>query len=227
MKGTMTMRGIGVVFLTVACIQPVRALGQDLADYDYENLSLRGISFAAGRIFPNNVDSTDVLGVRFDLGFLGPGFRLIPGVSYWTSTMTQSQVGRLESRVDALNASQGGSPPPGGLDLGTIDRSDLIVSLDGQYLWSVPLGLFFWAGAGLSAHFLNGSGASVDGTFVEDLLDSVGAGFNVQAGLEYPISDRVRLYGGPKFELLGDLTYVDLRVGLSFIWGSLAQGEAR
>ena len=39
MKGTMTMRGIGVVFLTVACIQPVRVLGQDLADYDYENLS--------------------------------------------------------------------------------------------------------------------------------------------------------------------------------------------
>jgi hypothetical protein len=67
----------------------------------------------------------------------------------------------------------------------------------------------------------------LDGTFVEDLLDSVGAGFNVQAGLEYPISDRIRLYSGPKFELLGDLTYVDLRVGLSFIWGSLAQGEAR
>ena len=221
----MRMQAIGVVSLAVACIQPVGALGQDLADYDYENLSFRGITFEAGRIFANNVEDADVFGMRVDLGFLGPGFRLLPGVSYWTSTLADSQVGRFENRLDALTALQGGVPPAGGFDLGIIDRSDLVVSLDGHYMWAVPLGWFFWAGAGVSAHFLNGSGPGVDGTFVEDLLDSVGAGFNVHGGLEYPIADRVRIYGGSKFELLGDLNYVELRAGLSFVWGGLVAGE--
>ncbi len=76
-------------------------------------------------------------------------------------------------------------------------------------------------------HFLNGSGPLVDDTFVEDLLDSVSAGFSLHAGLEYPITDRVRLYGGSKVEVLGDLNYLEFRGGLTFIWGELVQGESQ
>ena len=103
--------------------------------------------------------------------------------------------------------------------------SDVVVSMDGHYVWSVPLNLYFFAGVGLSVHFLSGSGALVDDTFVEDLLDSVSAGFSLQAGLEYPLTDRVRLYGGSKFEVLGDLNYFELRGGLTIIWGGLVPGE--
>ena len=99
----------------------------------------------------------ELSGSALDLGFLGPGFRLLPGISYWMSTMARAQVDRFESRLDALNESQGGITPPGGFNLGIIDRSDVIVSLDGHYMWAIPLGLFFLAGAGLSAHFLDGS----------------------------------------------------------------------
>jgi len=43
--------------------------------------------------------------------------------------------------------------------------------------------------------------------------------------LEYPMTERFRAYGGGKLELLGDLRYVELRFGLSYIWGDLVSGE--
>jgi len=215
-----TMAGV-----VVTSVLPHAARAQDLADYDYENLSFRGISFDVGYLYADNVEDTRTLGVRFDLGFLGPGFRVMPGVTYWESTLADPEVDQFETRLGTLTTDQGGIAPPGGFDLGVIDQSDIVVSMDGHYVWAVPLNLFFLTGVGLSAHFLNGSGPGIDGTFVEDLLDSVSAGFNLHAGLEYPITDRVRIHGGSKVEVLGDLNYVEFRGGLSFVWGGLVQEE--
>ena len=216
-----------LVLAAVVILTPTGARAQELADYDYENLSFRGVLAEAGYIFANNVENTEIFALRFDLGFLGPGFRIVPGVAYWSSPMARDEVDDFEVRLAALNTLQGGTSPPGGFDLGRIDREDLVISLDGHYMWSVPLDLFLWTGVGVSGHLLNGSGAAVNGTFVEDLLDSVSAGFNVHGGLEYPVTDRFRLYGGSKLEVLGDLRYVELRFGLSYIWGELVEGEAR
>ncbi len=216
-----------VAAVTVTSVAPCEAGAQELADYDYENLSFRGISLDVGYLYADNVEDTRTLGVRFDLGFLGPGFRLMPGVTYWESTMAQTEVAEFETRLGTLTGDQGGTTPLGGFDLGVIDRRDLVVGLDGHYVWAVPLNLFFFAGVGVSAHFLNGSGPSIDGTFVEDLLDSVSAGFNLHAGLEFPITPRVRIFGGSKVEVLGDLNYIEFRGGLTFIWGGLEEGEDR
>lgn len=206
---------------------PRGAVAQDFIDYDYANLSFRGISFDVGQLNTDNVEDATTLGVRFDLGYLGPGFRITPGVTYWESTMAQAEVDQFETRLTELNQTQGGTPPLGGFDLGVIDRSDVIVTLDGEYVWTIPFDMYFSAGVGVSAHFLNGSGAAIDGTFVEDLLDSASAGFNLHAALEYPIAERVRLYGGSKIEVLGDLNYFEFRGGLSFIWGEFVEGEIR
>ena len=215
---------VGVVVTSMA---PNETRAQEVVDYDYENLSFRGVAFDLGYLYADNVEDTRTLGVRFDLGFLGPGFRLMPGVTYWTSEMAQNEVNQFETRLGTLTATQGGIVPPGGFDLGVIDRSDIVASVDGHYVWATPLNLFFSTGAGLSAHFLNGAGAAIDGTFVEDLLDSVSAGFNLHAGLEYPINDRVRIHGRSKIEVLGDLNYLEFGGGLTFIWGGLVQGEER
>ena len=222
-----TLLGVTLAGVLAASMAPIETQAQDLADYDYENLSLRGISFDVGYLYADNVEATRTLGVRFDLGFLGPGFRLMPGVTYWESEMSQTEVTQFETRLGTLTEDQGGTTPPGGFDLGTIDRSDVVVGLDGHYVWAIPLNLFFLTGVGLSAHFLNGGGAAIDGTFVEDLLDSVSAGFNLHAALEFPLADRIRLHAGSKVEVLGDLNYVEFRGGLSFIWGGLVAGEDR
>jgi len=227
MRAMRTVIAATVAGVVATSVAPCEARAQDLADYDYENLSFRGISFDVGYLYADNVEDTRTLGVRFDLGFLGPGFRIMPGVTYWESTLARIEVERFEARLGTLTTDQGGTVPPGGFDLGVIERSDIVMSLDGHYVWTVPLNLFFSAGVGVSAHFLNGSGPLIDDNFIEDLLDSVSAGFNIHAGLEYPITDRVRIFGGSKVEVLGDLNYVEIRGGLTFIWGELVQGENR
>jgi hypothetical protein len=199
-----------------------------LADYDYENLTFRGFSLESGYIWPNKAEPTYTIGARVDLGYLGPGLRLIPGVAYWSSTMDDAEVRRLERNIDAL---VGGQLGPGsgyeGVDLGTVDWSDFILSMDGHFVWSVPLNLLTFAGGGMSLHIMNGEGEALDGTFVEDLLDSVRPGFNLHGGLEYPLADGFRLYSEARYELLEDLRYFELRFGGQIMLTGPAAGEER
>ena len=140
---------VAVAGVVVTSVAPDEARAQEVVDFDYENLSFRGVAFDLGYLYADNVEDTRTLGVRFDLGFLGPGFRLMPGVAYWSSEMAGSEVARFETRLGALTADQGGTVPLGGFDLGVISRSDIILSLDGHYIWATPLNLFFSTGVGV------------------------------------------------------------------------------
>ena len=200
--------------------------GQDLADFDYENLAFRGFGLQVGTLFPTRVESTQSYGVRLDLGYLGPGLRIVPSIMYWSSEMERGEVRKLEKRVEALVDRQ--SPPgsdPAAVRLGTIDWADLVLGLDAQVVWSVPFGFLSYLGAGVAAHVQNGSGQAIEETFVEDLLDSVTAGFNLHGGLEYPAGDRFRLYGSTRYEILGDLQYLELRLGGQIMFGPSSPGE--
>lgn len=199
---------------------------QDLADFDYENLTLRGVAPEWGYLWPTRVEATQSWGVRLDLGYLGPGLRIVPTVGYWKSTFKAAEVSELEDRVASLIEDQTGGFPPR-VDLGVIDWSDVNVSVDGQVVWRVPYGVLTFLGMGAGVHMLNGSGPAIDGTFVEDLLDSVTAGFNLHAGLEYPVGRRFRLYGQGRYEVMGDLQYAQVRFGGQFMFANPAPGEER
>jgi hypothetical protein len=205
---------------------PGTGMAQDLADFDYENLSFRGIGVEWGYLMPSRVEPAQSFGLRMDLGYLGPGVRILPGFSFWKSTFKDSEVTELEERVGLLVADQVGGPPPQ-VDLGVIDWSDIVLSLDAQVVWSVPFDLLTFAGVGGSVHMLNGDGAAINGTFVEDLLDSVTAGVNLHAGIEYPLHRRLRLYGQGRYEVQGDLQYFELRFGGQVMIGDSAPGEER
>lgn len=203
-----------IVTATALGAGPAGAGAQDLADYDYENLSFRGVGLEGGWIFPNNVDPTYTLGGRVDLGFLGPGLRIVPTVTYWSSDLEEGEVAELEGRLESLVDEQ--SPPgspPADIDLSPIEWRDLVIGLHGQFVWSLPGTVHSYVGTGVSAHILNGKGPAIDGTFVEDLLDSVRAGINVHLGLEYAPHDRFRIYGEGRGEALDDLAYLELRLG--------------
>ncbi len=204
----------------------VSAAGQDLADFDYENLRFRGIGLDWGYIWPTRVEPTQTFNLRMDLGYLGPGVRILPSVGYWSSSFKGSEVSELEHRVEQLITTQTSDPAPT-VDLGVIEWSDINVGLDAQVVWAVPGNLLTFAGLGAAAHLLNGDGASINGTFIEDLLDSVAAGFNVHAGLEYPITNRIRVHSQGRYEVLGDLRYAQIRSGIQIMTGALAPGEER
>jgi opacity protein-like surface antigen len=212
-----------LVALAATAAPPLR--GQGLADFDYENLSFRGIGASWGYMWPNRVEPTQSFDLRMDLGYLGPGLRIVPTLGYWSSEFEPGEVRELESRVEDLVLDQSGEDVS--VDLGTIEWTDVRLGLDAHVVWRIPYGVLTFAGAGASAHLLNGDGAAINGTFVEDLLDSVTAGFNLHAGLEYPVTDRFRVYGQGRYEVLGDLQYVQVRTGLQFMIGGPAPGEER
>ena len=195
---------------------------QELADFDYENLSFRGFALEFGHLWANRVEEANTVGLRVDMGYLGPGLRITPTVSYWSSQLNRSEVAELEASVERLIDQQGG--PATDVDLGTVDWSDFSVGLDAQLVWSVPFNLLMFAGVGAAVHFLNDGGPAIEGNFVEDLLDSANPGVNLHGGFEYPW-EWFRLYAEGRFELLEDLNYFEVRLGGQIMTGPAAPGE--
>jgi hypothetical protein len=208
--------------LALSVAIPSVSAAQDLADFDYENLSFRGLGLEVGYIWPTRVDPTSTYGLRMDLGYLGPALRIVPGITYWSSRMKRTEVQRLETRIEELVNSS-----PGSVNLGVIDWADLVFSVDAQVVWRAPFGVLTLAGVGAAAHVLNGGGEAIAGTFVEDLLDTVSAGANLHAGIEYLVSDRFRLLGMSRYEVVENFQYLELRVGGQFMIGGPGPGEVR
>lgn len=192
---------------------------QELADYDYEHLSFRGVALEGGYMMPDLVEPTYSATARLDLGFLGPGLRITPFVTYWESELERSEVAKLEEQVRRLIQTQDPDPGTPSVDLGRIDWSDVVVGVDGHVVFNVPFGFLTWVGAGGAAHILNGRGAAINDTFVEDLLDSVRAGINFHLGLERPLGDRLRVFSSGRLELLEDLQYFEVRLGGEITFG--------
>lgn len=213
----------GLVLL-VMLAPPLRA--QDLADLDYEHLSFRGFGFDAGYMWPTRVDPTYTLGLRIDMGYAGPGLRIMPFVQYWSSSLVGSEVTELEDRISQLIADQTGSPPSV-LDLGTIDWRDVAIGVDAHIVWDSLFDLLTYGGLGVAAHILDGSGEAINGTFVEDALDEVTAGLNLHFGVEYPVTPRFRIYSVAKYEVTTELQYFHVRAGWQIMTGPNAPGEER
>ena len=201
--------------LTGAAATP--AGGQTLADYDYENLTFRGIGFDYGYIWPSKVESTDHYSVRLDLGFLGPALRVTTNISYWSSDLKTQELQRLADRLEELPALQGQGVDLSAEDLGQVSWSDLSLGADAHMVWTVPLDIITYAGAGVGLHALNGRGSSIEDTFIEDLLDSTAPSLALTAGAEYQVLQRLRIYAEGRYTLLSDIRYPGVRAGLSIM----------
>ena len=193
------------------------AQAQELADYDYENLTFRGIGFDYGYIWPTKVDPTSMYSVRLDLGFLGPAVRLAPSISYWSSEFSVDELGRLASRLNNLPPLREQGVTITAADLGTVEWSDLTLSLDGHVVFTAPLGIITFVGVGGSVHALNGRGDAIADTFVEDLLDSTTAGLSMMAGAEFQPIPRLRVYGEARYTLVSDVRYPGVRLGAALM----------
>jgi opacity protein-like surface antigen len=190
------------------------ASAQTLADYDYENLAFRGVGLDWGHIWPDKVKNTAVYSVRLDLGYLGPGIRIIPSISYWTSEFTGEQLDNLAARLrDATGAEITGE------DLGPIRWSDISLSADAHFVWNTPIHVLTYVGGGLGLHAMNGQGDAIEATFVEDLLDSIAASFAPLAGFEFAPVRRLRVYAEGRYTIMNAIQYISARGGLQFMFG--------
>lgn len=186
---------------------------QTAADYDYENLTFRGVGIDYGFIWPTRVEPTSSYTIKLDLGFLGPGIRISPSLSYWSSPFRATEVERLAEQINRLPTLQDQNVVVPADDLGTITWSDLTVGFDAHLLWTTAVGIFTYVGGGVAVHALNGQGAFIENTFVEDLLDSTAAGFALMGGVEGQVLPRLRLYGEARYTIVSDVRYPGLRIG--------------
>lgn len=220
------IRRASVLTVALAVIGVTGAAAQDIADIDYEHLSFRGIALEAGYMWPDRVEPTQSFGLRFDLGYAGPGLRVTPSVAYWSSRLDPAEIGELETRMRTLVAAQNGGMLPT-LDLGTIDYTGVSIGVDTHVVWEIPFDVLTFGGLGVSAHVIDGDGDVIQGTFVEDLLDSVEPGFNLHFGVEYPITNGMRLYTVGRYEVMPDLRFFQVRAGWQVMFGPNAPGEGR
>lgn len=225
----MTMRRLLPLLLLALLAPPAPARAQSLEDYDYENLEFRGVGLEVGNIWPIRVEPALALGVRADLGFLGPGVRIVPRASFWSSRLRDEQVDELREQLLGLCRDQGSDCLA---ELGEIRISDLTLGADAHYTFETGLAATPYAGLGASLHLLNGRGDVINGTFVEDLLDALAPGVDLVGGAELPLGGALRLFAEARGTVSSDVRYLGLSAGGSWFFparpaSTPARGGAR
>ena len=184
-----------------------------LEQFSYEGLRFSGVGIEVGVIDPDRLISTFTGAVRVDYGFIAPRIRLLLGVSYFDGDFDPSEIAEFEASLREVVTDPTDDFT---IDVGTVSWSDVQADVDLQYVIPVGERAALFAGLGFAAHFRNGSGAAIDGTFVEDALDTVGAGINASLGGHFPIIPAVfgtvHVRGG----ISSDLLTLAARVGLMY-----------
>jgi len=197
--------GTAGVWLGLAA-RPLQAQG--LEEYDYANLGFRGIGLDVLYVNASQVDGTAAFGGHVDLGFLGPYVRVMPRLAFWTADVEQSEVAKLEARIEDV-----AGLTPGSVVLGAIERQVFIAGIDLQ--WTLPNAVVSpYVGIGTDLYVLNDSGRFVENTFLDDAV--VTAGVSAVAGLEVPIDRHWRLHGDVRGTLVTDVSNVAFGGGLSY-----------
>lgn len=206
--------GLGRVAIVFALLLlPVAAAAQTLEDYDYENLQFRGIGAEVGYVTPWNIEPTVSYGLRGDMGFVGPHVRIVPGIRYWSSRLRQAEVERLATQFIEICTRRAPGSCPATLDLGEVRRSDLELSADAHIVPEIDAPIVPYGGGGVSLHLLNGGGESIEGTFVEDLLDTVAPGLNLLGGVTFEPLDAFQLTAEARLVLTSDIQYGNFVLG--------------
>lgn len=212
-------RTIGVVAGVVAMLAlgAAEAAGQGLAEYDYDNLRLRGVGGEVFWVSPNNVDPTVGIGARLDLGFLGPKIRVVPRFAFWDSELRDAELDSLATRLEDLVELQNPDQPRPEIDLGTVDRDALIFGSDLHWLPLVDDPVRPYVGVGAEVYVLSGEGEAIEGTFVEDGLDLITAGVSAVGGLELQLRDALTLYTELRGSVVADASSIGLTVGIAYL----------
>jgi hypothetical protein len=204
---------VSVTTLCLSIVPPFQLSAQGvLNQFSYENLRLSGIQLDVGVLGAAELTGATVGGVRVDYGRIAPRVRLLLGLSYFRSQFDQDARQGFERRLDSLV--NPGSPDS--IDLGRIRLGDFVGDVDFQYVFPQGHGITAYLGAGVSIHARNGSGAAINGTFVEDALDVITAGVNGSMGFEFNLSPVWRFTIDGRGMLSSGLTTASVRTGIMY-----------
>ena len=217
-------QGLAIAAILLAVYPSTRLSAQGvLNQFSYDNLRLSGIQVDVGPLGASELKGAIVGGVRLDYGFIAPRVRVLLGLSYFRSEFDNDARNRFEDRIRALVNDPDSNFT---VNVGRIFWSDLTGDLDLQYVFPQGRGVTTYVGAGVSVHLRNGSGAAINGTFVEDALDEISAGFNATIGAEFHLSRVLRFTLDGRGVISSGLSTVSLRSGLMYRLGGGGGGAA-
>jgi hypothetical protein len=200
--------------LVAVMLLPAPAWAQQIFEqFSYEGLRLSGIGIEFGVIGSNRLTNELTGAVRVDYGFIAPNIRLLIGASYFKGDFSDDDIAEFESSLRGVV-----SDPTGdfSVDVGTITWADLEGTIDLQYVFPYTNRIVPYLGLGLGVHYRNASGAAIDGTFVEDALDTVAAAANFSAGTHIALVHPVYFTADFRAGLSTELRTLAGRAGLMF-----------
>lgn len=201
--------GTAALFLAIGAARPAAA--QNLEQYDYENLGLRAIGAELLYVDPSQNDATVGIGAKVDLGFLGPGIRIVPRFAYWKADVEASSIDELERQLEEVSELE-----PGSVNLGTIDRSAFVFGADVHFIASLAR-VSPYIGVGLDIYALNDDGNAIRGTFLDDLV--VTAGASAVGGLQVALSPSWSAYGELRGTAVTDASSLGAAFGIYYTFG--------
>jgi len=182
-----------------------------LDQFTYEGLRLSGIGIEVGSVRSNRLNAVVTPALRIDVGFIAPRLRVLVGLSGFRGEFRAQEITRFADRLRRLVIDPTGDFT---IAVGTIRWTNVVADLDFQYLADAGV-VTPYLGAGAGIHFRDGSGPAIDGTFVEDALDTFAAGVNVTAGLMVAVTRGLQLTGELRGTLTSELRTLAARAGLA------------
>ncbi|MEP7327502.1 MAG: hypothetical protein ABI836_16245 [Gemmatimonadota bacterium] len=189
------------------------AAQRPLDRFTYDNLRFTGVWAETGIATSDRLKGTAAYGLRIDFGQFAPRLRMLVGGSYSRSDFKQKEIDQFETKLrNVVN-----DPTDDfSIDLGKISWSDVALDVDLQYMLVQGRSYQPYLGAGAGMHIRNGSGRAINGTFVEDALDMVGAGINFTAGLDFLLTRGLVMNLGGRAVVGSDLNTITLSVGIGY-----------
>ncbi|HEX9730293.1 MAG TPA: hypothetical protein VGA37_17495 [Gemmatimonadales bacterium] len=205
--------GTRLLVLLLALPAPVAAQGL-LEQFSYEGLRLSGIGLDIGAVFPDRL-ATEVSGaLRVDMGAFAPRIRTMVSVSYFRSRFDQDEIDRFEQRLAGVVNAAGSFS----IDVGEVRWTNFAIDLDLQYLFARG-GVVPYLGLGMGVHVRNADGAAIDGTFVEDALETIAASLNVTTGLDVELMQGLWITSDVRGMLSSGLIAASVRGGFMYRFG--------
>lgn len=186
-----------------------------LNEFSYDNLRPSALGVDVGLLGAAQVQGTVAWGVRLDYGRIAPNVRVLLGASYYRAQLDRATRARFEERIRNFVIDPSGDDT---IRVGRIFWANVVLDLDLQYVIPQSRSVTTYLGLGFGAQLRNGSGAAIDGTFVEDALDQLAAAGNVSIGVEARLGRAWRATLDARGVVSPGLSTVSVRTGVSYRW---------
>jgi hypothetical protein len=219
-----TASEVACVILLLAVYPSSRLTAQSvLEQFSYDNLKPSALQLDIGPLGGNNIRGALVGGLRLDYGLIAPHVRVLLGLSYYKADFSSEARARFEQRLKSVVIDPSGDDT---INLGRITWSDVTGDVDLQYVLPQSRTVTAYMGVGIGAHLRHGSGAAINGTFVQDALNEITAGLNGTIGTEIGAGNwRVTVEG--RGVLSSGVSTASLRTGVAYRWGAKKRGSGQ